>query len=418
LSVSTPRNDEKPTSKPVVLGAIGLAAIVGTGTALVVDNVVRYQSDMDMHLQFARLMFEEQTLRIPHFLFHILVMAVASILQPLGSLMGSGAHQYLAAGIVTVCVAQVALVVLIYREFLLNSGGSNVAACAVISLSMLLVWPLALFALFDSHAYLGYVGLNTYHNPTHLLQRPFAVALFFQVSRVFSTRADGKEPSLWLTSALVVLAALAKPSYLICLLPAAVLLAGWAVCTRGKPRWRVLMGGLFLPALLVLALQYFLTYVVDPLSQGQSHIDFAPLAVFKAHGVTQWLLVKLLLSICFPVVVLSSYWRLAREDQPLRLAWLTFAISCVYCYLLAESGPRLIHGNFLWSGQIAGFILFVASAAFLIRQTLAPGPHSQAPKSILGQPRSLACYFALTLHVVAGLCWYLSQAVQHPKLVW
>ncbi|MNL66026.1 hypothetical protein D3C87_1904350 [compost metagenome] len=52
----------------------------------------------------------------------------------------------------------------------------------------------------------------------------------------------------------------------------------------------------------------------------------------------------------------------------LSLAWLCFAFGAAYTYLLAESGTRIVDGNFFWSGSTILFILFTTSMIFLLRQ--------------------------------------------------
>ena len=47
------------------------------------------------------------------------------------------------------------------------------------------------------------------------------------------------------------------------------------------------------------------------------------------------------------------------------LAWLVFGIAAAYGYLLAEAEPNMGDGNWLWSGQVALFVLFAESVLFL-----------------------------------------------------
>ena len=80
----------------------------------------------------------------------------------------------------------------------------------------------------------------------------------------------------------------------------------------------------------------------------------------------------------------------------MRLAWGAFAIGLFFSYFVAESGRRLGDGNFLWSGQMAAFMLFVVSAAFvraeLARERLWPG-----------LARGVIVAIVLAVHVESGI---------------
>jgi hypothetical protein len=126
-------------------------------------------------------------------------------------------------------------------------------------------------------------------------------------------------------------------------------------------------------------------------------ITLAPLRVVFMHTRRDVALVglKLVLSIVFPLVVGAAFARQAARDAPLRLAWLAFAAGAFYAYVLAETGERMIHGNFLWSGQAAVAVLFAASARF----ALARGAEGAA------RGRLAACAGAFLMHVASGAAY-------------
>jgi hypothetical protein len=121
-----------------------------------------------------------------------------------------------------------------------------------------------------------------------------------------------------------------------------------------------------------------------------------------------WLVVKLLLSLLFPLSVLAVNFRRAREDCALMLAWLLFAIGAAMMYLLAESGPRMVHGNMLWSAQIAVFILFVRSAAHI--SVYFGGALATAPRG--ERWRAMASLGCLLLHTGFGIALYFGEYAQ------
>ena len=96
------------------------------------------------------------------------------------------------------------------------------------------------------------------------------------------------------------------------------------------------------------------------------------------------------------------------KSHGLSLAWLSFFFGCAYAYLLAESGPRAMHGNFWWSAQVSLFVLFFESVRFCLEQERAfvvreGGVRLRWPLCLSGT--------ALGLHMVAGCAGYYMQVM-------
>jgi hypothetical protein len=162
--------------------------------------------------------------------------------------------------------------------------------------------------------------------------------------------------------------------------------------------------GVVLPGAFVLGWQSWFTLASGRMEE--SKVVWAPFAAIFHHVPPDvpLLLLKLLLSILFPLWVTLSHLRTAAKEQELLLAWVTFGCGITYAYGLAESGPRLAHGNFLWSGQVAVWILFVASAGFLARRWRASAPSDR------WTPRVLVGLALFALHVAGGLAYALRFA--------
>ena len=164
------------------------------------------------------------------------------------------------------------------------------------------------------------------------------------------------------------------------------------------------MVGFVLPASATLILQYRWTFgdnQIPGVQPGSSHIVFAPFTVMRLYS--SWLWLKLLLSLLFPLSVLAINFRRALDDSALMLAWVLFALGAAMMYLLAESGPRLIHGNMLWSAQIA--VLFVQSAAHVAAYfggVLATATRRE-------RRRATASFGCLLLHTGFGIAFYLGE---------
>lgn len=260
-----------------------------------------------------------------------------------------------------------------------------------LSLGLLVIAPLFLIEPFSNIWYFvnGYIGINVYHNPTILLLKPLVLLQFF-----FAIKILGQSRSHWLTilvTALVSMAAVfTKPSFIICLLPALGLLIFIKLIKKQPLDLRGLIFGIVLPSTAILVWQFLITF--GP--KADSSVVFAPLQVMSYYS--KLLLPKFLLSAAFPVIVTLLTWKTAIQDRHIRLGWLTFIGGVIFTYLFAESGTRDISANFIWSGEITLFILFVSCVIFLAENN-----------TLINN--SVRRWLILTtggLHVVFGIVYY------------
>ena len=128
---------------------------------------------------------------------------------------------------------------------------------------------------------------------------------------------------------------LSKPSFLICVAPAAAFLMIYRLLRHLPVSVTGLFLGLYLPTVGILGWQLYATYSGHgPGGMYHDAIVWAPLK-FMSYWATG-LLWKFLLSICFPLAATALYWKSARADPMAQLAWLTFMIGAFYSYMLAE----------------------------------------------------------------------------------
>ena len=378
-----------PSSRAASLvAALALAAAVGAFFSWVMTvgfTTPEPFQDYRFHNQLAAEMAAGAPLEVPHPLYHVLVAALAAT--------GLSASW---AGMAVAVTAQVALALVACADLRAAAGG-DVARAAVIAAALTLVAPLNWFTPASREFYFGYLFPNAVHNPTIVLLRPLALGLFVCVAALL-VRPGASRAGLVAASALTIACALAKPSYVICLLPA----LGLAWLLEGAPRDRRFTGlilAVVVPAALLTAAQAAFTLTTDRMEP--TTITLAPLKVIFMHTRDDVALVavKLVLSIVFPLAVMAAFGE-ARRDRVLRLAWLAFAAGAFYACFLAETGPRMIHGNFLWSGQAAVAVLFAASARFALARAAAGASPA----------RVVACGFALALHVASGLAYFVHFA--------
>jgi hypothetical protein len=264
--------------------------------------------------------------------------------------------------------------------------------------------------------YLGYVALVAYHNPTQLLLRPFAMVVFVAVVTILDRPADepARRGGLIALGVAVTLMTVTKPSYTLCIVPAAFLVA-WL--DRGPARartLRMLVVGLALPAAAALIVTFVVTYVtgVEGFESQSGGIVLAPFDTYSFFS--GQLALKFALSVAFPVAVLFAYPNALRRDVALRVAWAAFAFGAAATYLLAESGERRYQGNFWWSGQVTLFLLFVASAAHVVvREALAGRSESRWRPSV----PAAACLAVFVVHLVSGFEFLLTNVFDPSAVI-
>ncbi len=285
------------------------------------------------------------------------------------------------------------------------SWSASLAGAAVVAIIML-VGPINILT-WNSTFYYGYISGVSYHNPTIILLKPFALMLFLYICWALDKQDQpALTLSLLLPISLTALATLAKPNYTIALLPALGLPLS---CFLYRHEWQRFFGffaGICVPALLVLGFQYASLYGSAGDSASETKIIIAPFEVYLLYAPTiPWLIGKFVLSILFPAVVYIVYWCRAVRSTLLNFAWLSFWCGTFYTYVLAESGEQFSAGNFGWTGEITVFLLFVASIVFWIRQSTAAAQG--------GRQRVMfaACGFVLLLHFTGGLAIYFHPAV-------
>ncbi|MCE9646931.1 MAG: hypothetical protein K8S20_13100 [Chloroflexi bacterium] len=258
----------------------------------------------------------------------------------------------------------------------------------LIILGISIATPISLFWPWDHHMYLGYVGITTYHSPTIILLKPFALLQVILACACFDHSIPLEKGRIIAAGVVSLIAAYIKPSLAICILPA---LGGFAVY-RLMQRRRVNLSGLFfgfvLPSVLFLIWQFFVTYFANE----EGGIIFLPLGVMGAYS--DHLIFKLILSALFPMLVLIVYYEQAKLDERIMLAWLLFGFGLFFTYFFAESGPRRMDGNFGWSGEITLMLLFMVSTLFYLEM-----PPKQPWINFLVKAGWI-------LHVVFGVLYY------------
>jgi hypothetical protein len=243
---------------------------------------------------------------------------------------------------------------------------------------------------------IGYFPPNVYHNPTMLMAKPLLVLSFAGVVAALTRGGALVRGELLLLAAPVVLLGLAKPNYLGCVVPVLLAGAAWAAARRRPVSW-LRVQAICIAAVGTLASTYLL-YESEELG-FEGAVIFAPLRVIALYAPVDAASIARALagSLAFPLAVAALWPRAAAADVGMRAAWGGTIVALFFSYFLAEGGIRMDHGNFLWTGQMGVFVLFVASAAF-VRQRL-----QLASPSVVMFARALAVGVVLLFHVESGL---------------
>lgn len=375
----------------------GGAVLAATSCLLslpITERFLGVSSDQTIHISLAKQLYSTHQLPDPHFLYQALIILLVKI-APLS---------FETAGLIVLSFCYALTGVLLYREaarLLVTGGGTSadllrgVLAAVVVAAAILVMQPVIRPG--NSQIYrIGYFWSEPYYSPTYSLMKP--LALISALSAVAFLKAKPGTVSrlaIVLSAFATVAGALAKPSFVICLLPALLILALILFFRRQAFDRRAVLFGLFVPAIAVVILQYWFSYATANSGVAyQDSIVFAPLKVMSFYS--GHLASRFLLSILFPVAVYVLYWGRARYDTALNLGFLLFACGAGYSYFLAEK----VHwsaGNFLWSGYISLFLLFVFSVLFYVGQIHKTDRHG----FVLA--RHLLAFGILVLHVRSGI---------------
>jgi hypothetical protein len=409
---------------PIVFGPLLHHLIHGT------DTLAPY-TDYPAHNAFAAQMRQERRVTMPHPLYHFVVIGMKRLLstridlQPepnakvaiadagkemQGVALAELNNRYATASLVALLIFLCWLSLILWREVRRAVGIAHIvgALFAVpLVIALMLVAPVSLLHSWDGDYYLGYIGINVWHSPTVIAAKPLALMTFLAVSMLLQRGCVGpvteKPAAIKSLAETVILGALAKPSFLLCLLPASLIVAGFLGWIRKRPvAWRALLLGVVLPAMIVLAWQ---SHMYKELTGG-SHAKFSPLTTMASmsdHLTPGMAIIKLGLSVLFPVVCYLLCGTDARRRFRLNFAWVIFFFGLFLTYFIAES-RRTAHGNFLWSAQLGLFVLFVESTLCVIASARERWPRNQERVSTI--TRVGVCALAFALHLGFGLMYY------------
>ncbi len=269
-------------------------------------------------------------------------------------------------------------------------------------------WGLLLFFMGPVYApaytysyYLGQGTGNTYHNPTNIAVKGVAVLAFaLCADEVSQNRVFSKRRYLAISTVLL-LSALAKPSFLQGMIPGLGLYFCLTVWGKGwKERFRkyFILAAAFIPAAFVVLFQL----VVSFFGQASEGIGISYARIL--HNWTPNLFVSFLLAFAFPLTVLAIDFKRLYREQSIRLLICYELCAWLESVFLYEKGAREVHGNWLWGSYISMFIVWTVS---LIRFCEFVGEKPLAGKRKAAAAAGYAVFF---LQVLCGIFYWYSFA--------
>lgn len=379
---------------------LGLAIIFGVLVLHKLNHI-----DYVMHIDYAKeLAANGYVPDLPHLLFAQLVIIVRALL-PFNLLMKISEHirsiifyksYEIPALIVVVAACLFTAWVLWKRNLneLTRKGFRNASLISMIITTVVMFVSPIFFFTFPGNLYLGYFAPNPSHNPTLILLKPFALIWFYILGDYFFKKANLK--IMMVTIVTVILATAAKPSFTLTILPAIALLMLFYIKKWREINWRLLIGVVGIPAVIMLGLQYLVTY-----SAGAGEkIIFAPFATLLVYSRDlPMVIVKIIMSIAFPLYVTIHYYKTSAREITFRLAWLNFLVGAALAVFFAES-TRLTQGNFLWSPYVGVFILFAITVSAYL-----PDLFTRIKEKTIMWKDTIPA-FLLLLHLFCGIFYF------------
>jgi hypothetical protein len=206
--------------------------------------------------------------------------------------------------------------------------------------------------------YTWLVSPNFWHNPTANFSLPFALASFFVGARAIDEK--GRD---WRTlaglSTLLALGVMAKPNWFLAFaVPLGAVFASAVTPLTAHKFLRLAL--VFAPATVLFWRQ------AHAISDEGAGVLFAPFELWQHY--CPCIPAAIVLGLVFPLTVACLYPRQANADTMLSLAWFAQFTGIAQFALLMETGSRWGDGNMGWGMLIAAHVLFVASAAFVVKQ--------------------------------------------------
>lgn len=375
------------------------AQITGTDYNLHMESAERFRSLFPNHITYP--------------LWHFLVFAVYVVGW---YLLGNMPIIYAAAFVTS--VVHVAIYVIMQR---ILAKRYALPCASLLAFALCVVMPIFI-PWFSTSVYSGQISPVTWHSPTALIVKPFALLTFFLLVDICQDIRDSKPVSRkrWiLLTVIVFVCMLAKPSFFQGIVPAlGIYIIIYLIVTRFR-KWKeyLFLCLCFVPAFCFMLLQFYFSFHTGA---GRG-VGFGWLDVF--YAITTSPLISSLLGLVFPLGYILLNLRKCMRDTAIQLSLLHVACSWLEFAILYEKGPRFEHANFMWAPNLAYTILWVITTGMFFRdvwQMDLPGRRAVADQSDRGDCKAKKTLIKNTvifaiwiIHLICGF-YYLWDLLGRP----
>lgn len=272
---------------------------------------------------------------------------------------------------------------------------------------LLFVGPL-FFPWINADYYLGTWSPNTWHNPTNIMVRPFAMLSVILILDILEAEETKRKEHIFL-AVILALSVIAKPSFLQGIAPALVLYVLSEVFFMRRLFWRkyLLLAATFIPAGCIMLFQLWLTfYSGNTLSEG---VGIGYLKTLGRYTNNEW--VSLFACTAFPIFVIIAAVIIQKKkvlkDRRIILTICYLISSWCEMAFLYEKGERERHANFTWGYMIAVFVAFVLTVIEFLDITGSDIKYKEAVKK--------TGVVLFSCHLLLGI-WYICRMLGHGSL--
>lgn len=246
----------------------------------------------------------------------------------------------------------------------LNERISSVRLLGAIPVALMFIGPLYV-PFVNKNYYLGQLMPSVWHNPSTLIVRPAAIAVFYVFCSLYTER-DTKKKNWFAFSLLLAVSALCKPSFYQVFVPALVVFCLFdCISSKGKNiRFDLYTAAAVLPTGAIAIIQESIVSSAT----GMKFV-FRPFATWNLYS--DCVAGSLLISVMFPLLMLIFTNK--RTEKTTCLAWITFTVGLSYFILFsmqAASGQVYDEkaGDMLWGVLLALQILFLDAVITLFQK--------------------------------------------------
>lgn len=389
----------KNTSRYFARGLVYMGLFIVTFLLFYKQNTEPgFIADNLAHLEFAKRLFTPEN-HISYPVYHITALMLSALFSIPLTLAGAIASSVY----IMLCLFVLEYILSLYLPLLKKS--------AILFLALTISFLSPIYIPWFNNLYLGQGGPSVWHNPPCIVEKPFALAVFFFFFWIFYRAPKGFghfklfgirifiAPIIYLLfSASLILDNLAKPSFSVIFIPAAgIFLLIEIIRSKGKgflnSFWLALS---FLPIFIYLPYQYFMR-IGKPESISGIEID-----LFKVWSTySPNVFISIVLGLAFPLFVLIVNIKKIHNDRLLILAWLTGIIAMIELSLFALKGADWVYGDFFWGYYIAQLILQTVSLIRFVQYKTDPRKQGKT-KLIL----SSIGIFIYICHLLSGIYYF------------